>query len=91
MIFWVECILLNFDAMHFEKMQRAYAGVSFCRQINHLDSNPRRWVCEKTKVCRRSERRCSCQAYIGAPMVERVAAKLRLGKEHHKDIQQLVL
>jgi hypothetical protein len=36
--------------MQFEKMQRACAGVSFCRQINHLDSNPRHRVCEKTKV-----------------------------------------
>jgi hypothetical protein len=49
-IFWVERILLNFDAMQFEKMQCACAGVSFCRQINHLDSNPRHQVCEKTKV-----------------------------------------
>jgi len=54
--------------MQFEKMQGACAGVSFCRQINHLDSNPRFGVCEKTKVWRRTEQRCSTRAYTGAPL-----------------------
>ena len=56
--------------MQFEKMQSACAGVSFCRQINHLDSNPRCRVCEKRRFDSGTERRCSTQAYTGAPVVE---------------------
>jgi len=64
---WVECILLNFDALRFQKMHPPHAGVSFSRQFNHLDSKPRNSVCEKRRFRWRTEQRCSTPAYPGAP------------------------